>query len=226
MNPVLPSSESAASGLPLDAEGQLRLRRALGALAVLGGASLLGVAFSPYLVTHWPLLLVALSPLGRHLVLAAPVVSPGAFLAVAIGRRLVFYLACFELGRVLGPWAIPWVEARSVRFGRFVRWVEQLFARAPRTATLLFAGPTVSVLAGASSLRWRSFTVLAALNLAVRVTLVLGFAEWMRGYLETLLAWIEAWWLPATGLTLVAVLAYQLVRRWTRSPEPASHSAV
>ena len=36
---------------------------------------------------------------------------------------------------------------------RFVRWLERLFARAPRTVVLVLAGPTVSVLAGVSGMR-------------------------------------------------------------------------
>jgi membrane protein DedA with SNARE-associated domain len=180
---------------------------------VLGSGSLLGVAFSPYLVTHWPLTLVALSPLGRHLVLVVPVVDPVAFLAVSLGRRLIFYLACFQLGRALGPWGIPWIEERARHFGRFVRFVERLFALAPRLVVFVMAGPTVSALAGVSQMRLRVFAPLATAGLALRLLAVLGFGEWMRRYIELTLAWIEAWWLPATVVTVVAVGVYQLWRR-------------
>ena len=82
-------------------------------LAILGAGSLVGVAASLYLTAHHPVLLIALSPLGRHLMLVAPRVDPVVFVVVAVTRRLLFYVACFHLGRALGPAAILWLEERS-----------------------------------------------------------------------------------------------------------------
>jgi membrane protein DedA with SNARE-associated domain len=186
-------------------------------LGVLGSGSLLGVAFSPYLVTHWPLLLVGLSPLGRHMVLVAPVVHPVAFFLVLVIRRLVFYVGCFQLGRALGPWAVPWVEARSRHFGRFLRFLELLFNRAPRAVVLVMSGPSVSALAGVSNMPARVFLPLATVSLAVRVVLVMGFAEWIREYVELALGWIDAYWIPATAVTASGVVLYQVWRRRTRT---------
>ncbi len=174
---------------------------------------MLGVALSPYLVTHHPLLLIALSPVGRHLILAAPVVDPFAFVAVTFTRRMLFYLASFHLGRALGPWAIPWIEQRAARFGRFVRWVEQLFARAPRLVVLFLAGPTVSALAGVSGMSRRSFVLLASPSLLVRTLLVLGFASWIRVYLEIALSWIDRYWIPATVVMATLVALYWWKKR-------------
>lgn len=212
-SPSLAAGPSFETQPSLSGEAQRRVRRWLGLLGVLSAASILGVAFSPYLVTHWPLLLVAMSPIGRHLVLVAPLADPAVFFVLAVGRRLLFYLACFQLGRALGPWAIPWIEARAERFARFVRYVEELFARAPRTVVLVLAGPTVSALAGVAGMRGHVFFPLAVLNLAVRVLLVMGFAAWLRVYVEMVLAWIEAWWLPATALTVAGVVLYRLASR-------------
>ena len=73
---------------PLGSEQQRIVRLSLTVLAVLGSGSMLGVAFSLYLVNHYPLLLIGLSPLGRHLFLVAPIVHPVAFVGVAVGRRM------------------------------------------------------------------------------------------------------------------------------------------
>ena len=67
--------------------------RCVSVMGVLGAASMIGVGSSLYLLNHHPLVLIALSPLGRHLLLVAPAVDPLAFIAVAVSRRLVFYLA-------------------------------------------------------------------------------------------------------------------------------------
>ena len=171
------------------------------------------MAFSPYLVNHFPLLLIALSPLGRHLVLVAPIVDPVAFMLVAGTRRMAFYLASYHLGRALGPPGIDWIEARSRYFGSFVRWLEKLFARASHIVVLAMVGPTVSMLAGISGMRAVVFAALATLGLVVRLLVVLSLAEWLRVYIEALLAWIDAYWIPATLAMVCGVLVYRWRRR-------------
>jgi hypothetical protein len=176
---------------------------------------MLGVAFSPYLVTHHPLLLIALSPVGRHLVLAAPNVDPVAFIAVTVLRRLLFFVACFHLGRSLGPWAIPWIEARAARFARVVRVAERLFARAPRLVVLAIAGPSVSALAGVAGMKLGVFAPLAATSLVFRALFYLGFAAWIDEYVALALAWIDRYWVPAT-LVMVTGVALHQWRRYAR----------
>jgi len=174
---------------------------------------MVAVAFSPYLVTHHPLLLVAMSPVGRHLVLAAPNVDPMAFVGVVVIRRMLFFLASFQLGRALGPWAIPFIEARAARFARFVRWVERLFSRAPRLVVLALASPTVSVLAGVAGMKLQAFAPLAATSVLLRTLFYLGFATWIGEYVALALAWIDRFWIPATAGMVAAVALYQWRRK-------------
>ncbi len=170
----------AAASPPLSAapgpEQWQSARRCLWVLAALGGCSALGVAFSLYLVNHHPLLLVALSPLGRHLVLVAPIAAPAALVPVIVVRRMAFYLALFQLGRALGPAGIDWLETRSPRSARLLRWVERLFQRASHLAVLVFAGATVSVLAGISGMRMGVYLPLATIGVTARVVVVIGLA--------------------------------------------------
>ena len=195
---------------PLDFEARREARRWLGLLGVLSAGSLCGVAFSLYLVNHFPLLLIGHSPLGRHLVLVAPTVDPTAFVAVAVGRRMIFYFACYRVGRALGPAGIGWIEARAARFGRFVRFIERLFSRASHTVVLLMTGPTVSALAGISGMRASVYLGLAGVGLVARVLIVLFFAEALREPIEAVLAWIDRYWLPGTVLIIAAIV----VQRW------------
>lgn len=197
---------------PLSGPDQRVIRLCLSALGGLGAASMLGVASSLYLVNAYPLLLIALSPLGRHLVLVAPVVDPVAFVAVAVGRRMIFYLPCFQLGRTLGQTAITWIEARAARFGIFVRWLERLFARASHAVTFTMAGPTVSALAGISGMRAGVFAALASLGLVARMLALLYFAEWLRAPIEIVRTWIYEYWIPGT-VVIVTLIAW---RRWRR----------
>jgi len=196
----------------LSAEQRQTTRLCLSALGVFGAGSMIGVAFSLYLINHFPLLLVALSPLGRHIVLAVPLVNPVALVSVGVGRRLLFYLVSFHLGRALGPAGIPWLEARAARFGRFVRWVEGLFSRAPRLVVLLMTGPTVSALAGVSGMRTAVYLPLTTVSVVARMAVMVFFGEVLREYIEVILAWIDEYWLPGTLVMVVAVGIY----RWRR----------
>ena len=198
----------------MSSEQKQTMRRCLLVLGVLATGSWIGVASSLYLMGHFPLLLVALSPLGRHLVMVAPVVNPAAVVAVIVARRMLFYLSSFHLGRALGPAGIPWIERRAARFGRFVRWMERLFARAPRLVVFAMAGPTTSALAGVLGMRTRTFVPLAIVSIVIRALLMLRFAEWIGDYIEIARAWTNEYWLPGTVVMVIAMGLY----RWRRPP--------
>lgn len=180
-------------------------------------ASLIGMAGSFYLVSELPLLLVALSPLGRHVVLAAPVVDPVALGLVLVLRRQAFYTASFFLGRSLGTEVIPWIEQRLSHAGRFVRLLERLFVKAPRLVVLAMAGPLVSALAGISGMALGTYLALAASSLVLRAALMVGFAEWTEVYLQVIRGWVEEYRGPGTLVMVVAVGLYWW-RRGARVP--------
>ena len=169
---------------------------------------MVGFSFSLYLINHYPLLLVALSPIGRHVMLAVPKVDPLALLAVTVLRRMIFYFACYQVGRALGPSGIGWLEARAKRFGRFVRWLEALFERFSYGVVLVFAGPTVSALAGIAHMRIALFLALAGIGLTVRVLVMIEFAEWFREPIEWLLVLADEYWKPGTAVLVTGVLLY------------------
>lgn len=204
------------AALPAPAPDEARrrtVRRCLLLMGILSAGTFAGAAASLYLVNHHPLLLVALSPLGRHLVLAAHQVDPSAFVAVVVVRRLLFYLPCFRLGETLGGAAIEWIEARAAYAGRLVRWIERLFARAPHAVVLLLPDPSVSTLAGISGMPLPRFTALAVAGLALRALIVLRFARWLRGPLSALLELIDRYWIPGTALLVTAIALAQWRRR-------------
>lgn len=197
----------------LGSEERQTVRLCLTVIGVLSTGSLIGVAFSLYLVNHYPLLLLALSPLGRHMWLVAPTVNPLAFVAVLMVRRMLFYVACFHLGRALGPKGLVWVEQRAGRFAGYVRWLERVFSRWSHPVVLLATGPTVSGLAGISGMSQRVYLALAAPGLLVRLTAVVLFADYIRDYIESALAWIDEIWVPGTVVMVGLVLVYRWRRR-------------
>ncbi len=224
-SPRSPKPESApgrrgATELPpdiaagLSPEARRTAKRCLTVLGVLGAGSLVGVMSSLYLATHYPLLLIALSPIGRHLILVAPVVNPWAFVAVGVGRRTSFYLPCFFLGRALGPAALKWLDSQSPGLARFVRWLERLFVRAPHVVVFLLPGPAMSTIAGDSGMRSGVFVPILVAGLVARLLIVLWIGDWLRGPIEAVLAWIKEYWVPGTVVMVVGTLAYQ---RWQRA---------
>jgi membrane protein DedA with SNARE-associated domain len=214
--PAAAPADAAAAWL-LDPGRRRTVRLCVSTLATLSSVSLLGVAFSLYLVNHHPLLLIAMSPIGRHLLFVAPSVDPTAFVAVVVVRRMVFYLASFHLGRALGPAGILGIEARAAHLGRLLRWLEQVFARASHAIVFCFAGPALSAIAGASGMRPRVFAALAAPGLVLRALVVIGIAASLRPALELALPWIDAHWLPGTLAMLVLVALYRWRRRAPRA---------
>lgn len=181
----------------------------LALLVAMGAAAVVGVMGSLYLADRHPLLLVALSPLPRHLLLVAPTVDPVAFVLVATVRSLSFFLVCFHLGRTLGPSALSWLEGRAPRMGRLVRGIEHAFQRASYPVVLALVGPTVSVIAGAAGMRAFVFAALATLALVARLALILEVGDWLRGPLDALRTLVGTYWLPGT---LVLVLGIALSR--------------
>jgi membrane protein DedA with SNARE-associated domain len=154
-----------------------RLVRASWALlAVLTVASLVGTAVSPLLLVKAPLLLVTLSPDGRHVALVAGRVDPLLLMVVTVLRRALYSVGVYGLGAAYGELALTWIEARARRMGKALRTLERVFARVG--ALLLLALPflTVCVLAGAARTRVLVFlpALLAGHCLWVITTVWLG----------------------------------------------------
>jgi membrane protein DedA with SNARE-associated domain len=201
----------------LSPEDRRIARRCLVVLGVLSTGSLIGVGSSLYLVNNFPLLLIAMSPLGRHLTLVAPIVNPLAFVVVGTLRRLCFFLPCFYLGSSLGDTGLVWLESRSERMGRFIRWLERLFKLAPRLMVFLFPGPGMSTLAGISGMPVRIYTPLVGAGLVLRMIGFILLAEWLREPLEVVLAWIDENWLPGTVIMVIGIVIYR--RQQSRKKE-------
>ncbi len=220
--PVDPEASAAEGPSPipaqLSADNRRLARCCLAVLAVLATGGMLGVAFSLYLAVHHPLILVTLSPIGRHLILVAPSVDPIAFVAVGASRRMVFSATCFFLGRALGASALGWLELHVPRVSRFYRWLERLFTRAPRTAVLLLAGPGLSIIAGSTGMRPPVFLPLLAVGLVLRMLLLLALAESLREPIEQLMALIREHWVPGTVVLVTALGLSRWMRRGRHTP--------
>jgi len=187
-------------------------------LAGLTVASVVGTAISPLLLVKAPLLLVLLSPDGRHVALVAGRVDPWLLMSVTVVRRALFSVGVYGLGAAYGDVAVTWIEARSRGLGKALRAMERVFARVG--AVLLLALPflTLCILAGAA--RTRVIVFLPAL--------LIGHCLWVIGavWLGTRFAaeaqlvvdFFAERLFESTLVCIALVVAYQLVTRRRASP--------
>ena len=185
----------------------------LGMAGVLGALGVLGIALAPALLSYSPLLLIALAPLGRHLVLAAPVTDFVPFLLVATTRRVVTCGLAYLVGRAYGEAGIAWVQSRYPRAGRFVRSVEWLFRRAGPLVLLVAPGPMVCALAGVTRMRWLWFLPIAITGQAAWVTVTYRVGEALQAFILPILAWLEDNMLATTLACVALVALYRVLRR-------------
>ena len=214
------SASGRASETPIDVETGLDdsqrrvVRLCLIGLAVLSIGSMIGTMSVLYLANRFPLLLIALSPTGSHLVLVVPTVDPVVFVAVATLRRLAFYVPCFILGRTLGSAALAWLETRFRGAARFVQWLDRIFQRAQYPAVFFLPGPTMSTIAGNAKMPVATWMPLVACGLVLRMIVVVWFGEWLREPIERLLELFDEYWIPGTVVLVAGTALY----RWRRRP--------
>ncbi|HYJ10990.1 MAG TPA: hypothetical protein VEX18_18340 [Polyangiaceae bacterium] len=160
-----------------------------GLLTVLTAASLLGTAFSPYLLVKSPLLLVAVSPAAHHVALAAASIDPLPLIATATLRRTLTGIGAYGLGLLYGRAALGWLDERYPRLARLVNWLEGVFARWGLALLVAAPAPTVALFAGAARSHfllfvaalllghglWNSVTYYVGDALAVWTDLLTGF---------------------------------------------------
>ena len=186
-------------------------------IASIAVASSIGEAISPTLLVDAPLLLVALVPRNRYLVLAAPQLAFWPFFIVGMVRLTLTDPLFYLFGRRHGDAAIHWTERRVGAPGS-VRRLEQGFRRAAYPVVAIAPNNLVCVLAGASGMSIGGFLLANLGGTAARMVLI-----WWLGsvFSEPLLDVVEfvsryRWVLTAATVIVVAVSVWR-ARRSHRS---------
>jgi membrane protein DedA with SNARE-associated domain len=196
-----------------------RLRWLLGGLAVLTATGTIGAALMPTLLAYSPLLLIALSPLPRHLVMAAPLVPIVPFVLVATLRRTLTSTLAYAIGRAYGEGGIAWVQARYPSLRGVLDWLQKAFDVAAPLVILVEPGPLIAALAGATRVPLPLFLPLAATGYALWSLLTYRVGEALRAWLAPLLKYFQGHVLSATLVCIVLVSGYALWRRRMRRRE-------
>ena len=196
-----------------------RLVRACWALlGLLTVASLVGTAISPLLLVKAPLLLVLLSPDGRHVALAAGRVDPVPLLAVTVLRRSLYSIGVYGLGAAYGDLALTWIEARARSLGKALRTLERVFARVG--AVLLLALPflTVCVLAGAAKTRLIVFLPALVVGHFLWVFTTVWLGTRFAAEAQSVVDFFSERLFESTLICIGLVVAYQLLTRRRAAP--------
>lgn len=179
----------------------------LGFVGFLSVVSVIGVALSPYLLVAHPLLLVAMSPVGRHVALAAPAVDPTLLVVITVVRRVIGEFASYGLGVLYGYAAVQWMEARSPRLGSFVRWVESLFMRFGAPLLVIAPAHSLALVAGAARVRALAVAVYLTVGETLWVIGTTYFGGYIAGWTKQLTGFFSSYMLESTLICVALVLA-------------------
>ncbi len=193
-------------------------RTLLGAAVLVVVAGGVGDTASPVLVVHAPLLLVALNPRARNVLLASPTVAVVPLVGVSLIRRLVPIPVLYRLGRIHGDTSLAWADRRFPRSARWLRRVERWFHRAEAPVVLLLPGMLTAYLAGSTGMREATLLLLSTLSIAVRLAVLLVAGNVFNAPLTWLLHVVAShqWSLLALSITITVAQALRLLMRRRR----------
>lgn len=172
-----------------------------------------GLAFAPYLMSNYPLVLIGISPASRHMVFVAPIVGPWLVLLVGGGRTLLFTTTAYFLGRAIGEPGLLWLDQHSKNFSRFVRWLQRLFQRWSYFAIFIFPLGAMASIAGAARIPPVPFFICAIAGITFRLSVLVLLAESIREPLMVFIELVRTYQLPGTVICVVGVVGYQLWKR-------------
>ncbi len=171
-------------------------------------------ALAPTLLVEHPLVLVALEPRNRYLLLTAGRVDLVPYLVFATFRRIASDPVYFALGALYGDRAVRWMEDQAgPRGARFVLWAEAAYRRASHLAVFLFPGLLVCLMAGATGMRTRTFLALNLAGTLCAVVVLRLFADALEDPVLAVTDAVEAYQTPLTAGSVVTVGAYVVWQR-------------
>jgi membrane protein DedA with SNARE-associated domain len=188
-------------------------RIVLAATVVLASVGLCGVAFAPALLTYSPLLLIAMSAIPRHLVLAAPVTDPVPFVIVATLRRVVGCTLLYFLGETFGATGLEWLERRYPKARGVVRWLERVFRKTGVLILVVAPNQAMSVLAGNVRIPLWQFVPAVTCGQVIWTALTYWLGDFLSEWTTPFLAWLRDNVVGTTLACIAVVIAYQLVRK-------------
>ncbi len=170
-------------------------------------ASNVGSALAPTLVSEHPLWLLGLDARNRHLVLVSARVDALPYYLIGTFRLLLSDPLFYLLGFWFGETALAWIEARTGRFGRFLRRAEGFFGKASYPLVFLAPNNYICLFAGASRMPPPVFLVLNVTGTFARLVLLRLVGDVFDDPIDAVLGFIRRnqWRLTAVTIAIVVV---------------------
>lgn len=141
----------------------------------------IGNMIHPTLLVNAPLLLVAMEPRFRYMLLVAPRVELLPFMVLVLIRRLFADPFLFALGRLYGDSGVRWMERQLQDTIGWVRKVERGFGKVGWLFVLLWPGLVVCTLAGATGMRASVFIALNIIGTIATTYLCYAASDLVEG---------------------------------------------
>jgi hypothetical protein len=186
-----------------------RLGVLLGAFATLSTLSIVGTVLSARLVNHAPILLLALAPANRHLLLtSAAGVNPFGYVLAAGIRYAIGGAVLYLLGRDYGEACRKWFERQPGGLPGSVRWLEKGFHAAWWAVVPVMVGSNAArVLGGVRQIPARTYAVLLGIGIAGRLALFWYLGRRFQKPLVRVLDFIDRyqWWIVAAFVVVTVI---------------------
>jgi membrane protein DedA with SNARE-associated domain len=170
----------------------------------------IGNAIHPTLVAEHPLVLVAMEPRNRFLLLVADKVDYVPFLLVATARRLVSDPLFYVIGYLYGERGVRWIGRRFGANDELSDAVRRGFARAAPVMVFLWPGAIVCALAGAAGMNPVAFIAINLAGTVTIVTLLYHFADYFDGPLGAINRFYSDNAKTLTVISVVLILVWVL----------------
>jgi membrane protein DedA with SNARE-associated domain len=201
------------AGVPVEPIARARLGLLLGIIAVLLVMSNVGTILSASLAKDHPLTLLALSARNRHLLLAvAAGVGAVPYLLVSFVRLLAPAIVFFLLGSWYGDRGLRWLERQAGGTPASIRWVERWFDKASLPIVFLMVGSNlVCLLAGARRMPARTYAIVLAAGILVRLAFFWFLGKALQDPLEVVLDWLNRyqWWIAGAFLAITLAQSFR-----------------
>jgi membrane protein DedA with SNARE-associated domain len=198
---------------------RLRLSLFLVPMALAFASAQVSKAMWPTLLTEAPWTLPAMSSNTTRLLLVQPLVPAHVFFGIAIARPLLLVPVYYWFGRRYGDAALRWAEQKLGSNSNVVQAVERFFRRFSYALVAWSPNGIVSIMAGATRMRARTFFAVAAAGTLAKVTIVYFLGDFLREPLRDFADFVGTYQWYLTPLTF-SLVALQLLRRRRRRRLP------
>jgi membrane protein DedA with SNARE-associated domain len=167
--------------------------------------SYIGDAIMPTLVDRHPLLLMAMNPRSRNLLLVVNQLDPVSYYVVGTLRLLATDPLWFLIGYWYGDSALRWAERRTRTFGDTLRWFERGFSKAAYPLVVIAPNNWICLFAGAAGMGVGTFFALNIIGTIGRLVLIRIVGDAFDSPIQWILDFIAEYRIPLLIASIVIV---------------------